>query len=163
MTKTTTQGGRTLPPVTQPPCAADPADLTEPIESILGNSPGDALESMLAAQMLACHGAAMTCYERAAVTDQHLASRMAHLNLGARLGRTFTDLTHALNKHRGRADQKVTVEHVHITSAEGNGSGAGAKLEEQPHAKAKRLGDACESPMRRKNARRGALPVAGDG
>lgn len=159
MTKAKTRSGRALPPVPQPPCAAEPADLTEPIESLLGASPGDALESMLAAQMLACHGAAMTCYERAAVTDQHLASRMAHLNLGARLGRTFTDLTHALNKHRGRADQKVTVEHVHVTATEG----AGAKLEEQPHAKAKRLGDACESPMRRKNARRGALPVAGDG
>lgn len=159
MTKSTTRNGRTLPPVQQSLCATDQADPAEPIESILGGSPGDALESMLAAQMLACHGAAMTCYERAAVTDQHLASRMAHLNLGARLGRTFTDLTHALNKHRGRADQKVTVEHVHVTA----GEGADAKLEKQPHAKAQRLSDACEPPMRRNNARRGALPVAGDG
>ncbi len=158
MTKPITRNGRALPPVQQSLCATDQADPAKPIESLLGSPPGDALESMLAAQMIACHGAAMTCYERAAVTDQHLASRMAHLNLSARLGRTFTDLTHALNKHRGRADQKVTVEHVHLDAE----VGANAKLEEQPHAKAKRLGDARMRKVRGKNARRGALPVAGD-
>lgn len=158
MTKPTTRNGRTPPPVTRPPCAADPADPAEAIESLLGSTPGDALETMLAAQMIACHGAAMTCYERAAGADEHLASRMAHLNLGARLGRTFTDLTHALNKHRGRADQKVTVEHVHVDAA----VEAGTKLMEQPPAKAKRLGNAEERRVRGQNPRRGALPVPGD-
>ena len=159
MSKSNTRNGRVAPPVQQPLCATDQTDPTEPIESLLGNTPGDALESMFAAQMIACHGAAMTCYERAAITDQHLASRMAHLNLGARLGRTFTDLTHALNKHRGRADQKVTVEHVHVDGE----VGAGAKLEEQPHAKGKRPGNARIQKVRSKDAQRGALPVAGDG
>lgn len=108
-------------------------DAIAPAELLLGSSPQDALETMLASQMLACHEAAMECYGRAAGAEQPLAARMAHLNLGARLGRTFTDLAQALHKHRGKADQKVMVEHIHRGEREGDT----ALLEEQPHAKGK--------------------------
>lgn len=114
-------------------CPSDKDEAMAPVEPLLGDQSRDALETMLAAQMLACHEAAMECYGRATGKEQPLAARMAHLNLGARLGRTFTDLAQALHKHRGRADQKVMVEHIHRDEREGEA----ALLEEQPHAKGK--------------------------
>ena len=39
-----------------------------------------------------------------------------NLNQANKLSRTYADLLEALNRHRGKGQQKVTVEHVHVHS-----------------------------------------------
>jgi hypothetical protein len=76
-------------------------------------SPRDPLERMLAAQLVATHMAAMDCYERLNRTND----RDVHgynLNKANKLSRTYVSLLEALNRHRGKGQQKVTVEHVHV-------------------------------------------------
>ena len=62
-------------------------------------------------------------------------------------------LLEALNRHRGKGQQKVTVEHVHVHegsqaivgNVQSQGVGLTSKAEEQPHA----LGHASSQEMRR--------------
>jgi hypothetical protein len=42
------------------------------------------------------------------------AARDSHLNQANKLSRTYATLLESLNKHRGKGQQKVTVEHVHV-------------------------------------------------
>jgi hypothetical protein len=83
-----------------------------------------------------------------------------------KLSRTYATLLEALNRHRGKGQQKVTVEHVHVHSGgqavvgvvDGLGGGDQAESEEQPHAKQiahapeprcqarTRAGTPCQSP-----------------
>ena len=76
-------------------------------------APKDALEGMLATQLIATHMAAMDCYLHVNKTNDR-ATHAYHLNQVNKLSRTFVALLEALNRHRGKAQQKVTVEHVHV-------------------------------------------------
>jgi hypothetical protein len=74
----------------------------------------------------------------------------------------------ALNRHRGKGQQKVTVEHVHIHSGaqavvgvvETPGGGDSAKLKDQTDAK--QIAHAPQPSMWSAGAEREPLPVAGD-
>ena len=76
-------------------------------------APKDALEGMFAAQLIATHMAAMDCYLHVNKTNDR-ATHAYHLNQVNKLSRTFVALLEALNRHRGKGQQKVTVEHVHV-------------------------------------------------
>lgn len=76
--------------------------------------PQDELEGMLGAQMVTVHNAAMECFRRAMIPDQHSDARAQNLSQANKLTRSYTMLLDALNKHRGKGQQKVTVEHVHV-------------------------------------------------
>src|SRR5690242_17550208 len=78
----------------------------------MGIQPTGELEGMIAAQLIACHNAAMECYRRA--MNSQLPARDYHLNQANKLSRTYATLLDSLNKHRGKGQQKVTVEHVHV-------------------------------------------------
>lgn len=78
-----------------------------------GISPNDEFEGMLAAQLLASHNAAMECYRRAMIAEQTFEGRKENLGQANKLSRTHATLLEALNRHRGKGQQKVTVEHVH--------------------------------------------------
>ena len=78
--------------------------------AIVGIQPKGELE--VAAQLIACHNAAMECYRRA--MNSKLPARDYHLNQANKLSRTYATLLESLNKHRGKGQQKVTVEHVHV-------------------------------------------------
>lgn len=67
----------------------------------------------MAAQLIAAHNAAMKCYRRAMLEDRPL-PRREHLDQANKLSRTWAVLLGALGKHRGKGQQKVTVEHVHV-------------------------------------------------
>jgi hypothetical protein len=69
---------------------------------------------MLAAQLLAAHNAAMECYRRAMIGEQTFEGRRENLSQANKLSRTYAILLDALNRHRGRGQQKVTVESVHV-------------------------------------------------
>ena len=88
--------------------------LSATVAALVGISPKDELEGMMAAQLIAAHNAAMECYRRATLDEQTLEGRRESLNQASKLSRTWATLLDALNKHRGKGQQKITVEHVHV-------------------------------------------------
>jgi hypothetical protein len=70
---------------------------------------------MMAAQLIAAHNAAMECYRRGMLGEQTFEGRRENLAQANKLSRTFTTLLEALNRHLGKGQQKVTVEHVHAS------------------------------------------------
>ena len=113
------------------------------LSGLIGIGPRDELEGMMAAQLIAAHSAVMECYRRAMIGDQTFEGRRESLSQANKLSRTFTQLLDALNRHRGKGQQKVTVEHVHVhqggQAIVGNvtsGGGVSSKMEDQPHAPA---------------------------
>jgi len=76
--------------------------------------PLDGFEGMLIAQMLAVFDRAMECFRRA---DTHTSCAEMYLllqNQGIRLMRLYNQQLEALDKHRRKGSQKMTVEHVHV-------------------------------------------------
>ncbi len=108
---------------------------------ICGIAPQGPIEGMLAAQMAAVHSATMTLARRVNNTETIMQQDSADRCFN-RLARTFIAQLEALNRHRGKGQQKMTVEHVHVH--EGGqaivgtvqGGGGEEKTGEQPHAKA---------------------------
>jgi hypothetical protein len=92
------------------------AGVSATLAGLVGIRPRDELEGMLAAQLLAAHNAGMECYRRAMLPEQTFQGRLEALNQASKLSRTFSALLEALNRHRGKGQQKVTVEHVHVHS-----------------------------------------------
>ncbi|WP_422001185.1 hypothetical protein [Roseovarius mucosus] len=139
------------------------------IAGLDGIAPRDELEGMMAAQLIAAHNAAMECYRRAMADKQTFEGRKENLNQANKLSRTWATLLDALNKHRGKGQQKVTVEHVHVHAGgqavvgtiERPGGGDHTKTEEQPHAK--QIENAPEPTLWREDAERRAVPIARDG
>jgi hypothetical protein len=135
------------------------------IAGLIGINPNDELEGMLASQLVACHNASMECYRRAMIGEQSFEGRRENLSQANKLSRTYTTLLEALNRHRGKGQQKVTVEHVHVheggQAIVGNVEGGGmrTKSENQPHA----LGYAPGETLRSGNTEREAVPIASDG
>ena len=78
-------------------------------------APKDTFEGMLAAQMLGTHNLAMACLGRAA-SGEHADTIARNVELATKLTRTFTAQMEALNRHRGKGQQKVTVEHVTVNA-----------------------------------------------
>ncbi len=79
-------------------------------------APAEGLEGMLAAQMVGTHHAALECLRIAAVPEQTFAGRDMNLKHAAKLMALYAQQVAALDKHRGKGQQKVTVEHVHVAA-----------------------------------------------
>jgi hypothetical protein len=135
---------------------------------LIGIGPKDELEGMMAAQLIAAHSAAMECYRRAMLGEQTFEGRRENLSQANKLSRSFAVLLEALNRHRGKGQQKVTVEHVHV-HAGGQamvgaiatpGGGHRGRSEEQPHAK--QIRHAPEPAMQSPDTEREPLPIACD-
>ena len=99
------------------------------------------------------------------IPEQTFEGRRENLNQGNKLSRSYAALVEALNRHRGKGPQKVTVEHVHVheggQAIVGNveGGEVRTKLENHPPA----LGYAPCETLRNQNAEREAVPVASNG
>jgi hypothetical protein len=142
--------------------------LSATVAALVGIGPKDELEGMMAAQLIAAHNAAMECYRRAMIGEQSFEGRRENLAQANKLSRTYAALIEALNRHRGKGQQKVTVEHVHV-HAGGQavvgvvgtpGGGEPTKSEEQPHAK--QIAHAPEPALPSPDPGRDALPIARD-
>ncbi len=132
---------------------------TAAVEALVGIKPQDEIEGMIAAQIVACHNASMECYRRAMLPDNSFDMRHGNLNSANKLSRTFAALVEGLNRHRGKGQQKVTVEHVHVHeggqaivgNVETPGGGFVRKSKEQPHALGYAPGQRCRARTRRGN------------
>jgi hypothetical protein len=109
--------------------------------TMLGMKPKDEAEAMLIAQMIGCHNAAMECFRRAMISEQPFAGRQQNLSFANKLSRTFALHLEVLNKHRGKGQQTVRVEHVTVNAGGqaivGNvqgGGGVSQKSEDLAHA-----------------------------
>jgi hypothetical protein len=135
---------------------------------LVGIGPKDELEGMMAAQLIAAHNAAMECYRRAMIGEQTFEGRRENLAQANKLSRTYATLLEALNRHRGKGQQKVTVEHVHVHAGgqavvgvvDNPGRGSQRKSEDQ--CDAKQIAHAPQPTMRSADKEREPLPVAGD-
>jgi hypothetical protein len=134
-----------------------------------GVAPRDPLEGMLATQMLGLHDAAMECLGRAAIPEQSFEGRQANLGQANKLARSFAALVEALDRHRGKGQQTVRVEHVTVNAggqaivgavAHPGGGGDGGKSEERPHAPGA-LAHEPGVPLRCVDAVREPMSVAG--
>ena len=140
--------------------------LTATVAALAGIGPKDELEGMMAAQLIAAHNAAMECYRRAMIGEQTFEGRRENLNQANKLSRTYATLLEALNRHRGKGQQKVTVEHVHVHAGgqavvgmvETPGGGDRPKLEEQPHAR--QITHAPQPTLPGPDTERDAVPIA---
>ncbi|MCV6825675.1 hypothetical protein N9C89_14025 [Halocynthiibacter sp. SDUM655004] len=139
------------------------------LAAMAGMEPKDELEAMMNAQLVAAHNATMEFYRRASQTDQSFEGTCAALNQATKLSRNFARLVEVRDKHRGKGQQKVTVEHVHVHAGgqavvgvvEHAGGGGQNKLEEQPHAQ--HVTYAFEPAVWCEDAGRNALPIPSDG
>ena len=134
------------------------------VDALIGIKPGDELEGMIASQLIAAHNASMECYRRAMIRDQTFEGRRENLNQANKLSRTYATLLDTLNRHRGKGQQKVTVEHVHVHeggqaivgNVESRGEGSHRKqrnnpmhlpMHQAPRCRARtRRGSPCQSP-----------------
>jgi hypothetical protein len=110
--------------------------------------------------------AAMECYRRAMIGEQTFEGRRENLSQANKLSRSYATLLEGLNRHRGKGQQKVTVEHVHVYEGgqaivgHVEGGGGRAKQEGQSHAITYAPG---ETLLWSENTEREALPIARDG
>ena len=116
------------------------SDVNGALAAMHGIAPKDEIEGMLAAQMVAVHSAAMRCLRQLKCSDI-LPQQDSNGSLAVKLLRTYAMQMEALQRHRGKGEQKMTVEHVHvyqggqaIVGAVHQGGGASTKVEGQPHA-----------------------------
>jgi hypothetical protein len=79
-------------------------------------APADGAEGMLALQMVGTHDAALECLRRAALPRLTFAGRDMEFKHAHKLMSLYTQQLAALNKHRGKGQQKVTVEHVNVAA-----------------------------------------------
>lgn len=79
-----------------------------------GIKPHDALEALLAVQMIGVHNLAMDFMARSILKEQTFEGCDANVNWAMKLLRTFTAQIEALNRYRSQGQQKVVVEHVHV-------------------------------------------------
>lgn len=143
------------------------------VAALIGIGPRDELEGMMAAQLIAAHNAAMECYRRAMIGEQTFEGRRENLAQANKLSRTYATLLEALNRHRGKGQQKVTVEHVHVhaggqavvgvvATPPGHRPGGGdhTKSEKQPHAR--QITHASQPTLRSANEKGELMPVGSD-
>jgi hypothetical protein len=140
--------------------------MTAALSGLIGIAPQDELEGMMAAQLIASYSAAMECYRRAMIGEQTFEGRRENLNQANKLSRSFAVLLDALNRHRGKGQQQVRVEHVHvhhggqaIVGPVHKGGGAATQSQDQPHAPRAIMHEP-GSPMPRPDPKREAVPVA---
>lgn len=86
------------------------------LTAIEGIAPRDALEALLAVQMVATHNLALDFLKRATNPNAHPELVSEQINRAAKLMRAYSAQIGALERHRGYGKQHVTVEHVHVNA-----------------------------------------------
>ena len=85
-------------------------------QAFIDMAPKDDIERMLVTQMIGTHEAATECLRRAMIQGQGIEARDVNLKHAEKLMAVYTKQIEALNKHRGKGQQKITVKHVNVES-----------------------------------------------
>lgn len=89
-------------------------EINQVMPLVLAIKPENEVETMLAVQMVGIHIMSMEMMRRAMQRDHGGEVVNNNVNRVTKLSRTFIGLLEALNKHRGKGKQKITVEHVTV-------------------------------------------------
>jgi hypothetical protein len=152
------EGGSENPPSEQ--------DINQALAAVTGIGARDEIEGMLATQMVAMHVAAMTVLRRLKGSET-IPQQNSNGNLAVKLLRTFVAQIEALQRHRGKGEQKVTVEHVHVHAGgqaivgDVNSGGGGAEKSEERARAPRELTHEPGTPMRSPDPQREAVPIPG--
>jgi hypothetical protein len=140
-------------------------DINSALAAVTGIGARDETEAMLATQMVATHFAALTLLRRLKGAD-NIPQQDSAGSLAVKLLRTYALQIEALQRYRGKGQQKVTVEHVHvypggqaIVGTVTPGGGGIEKSEEQAHAP-RGITHEPGTSVRSPNAQRAAVPIA---
>jgi hypothetical protein len=139
-------------------------DINRALAAVTGIDAKDEIEGMLATQMIATYVAAIRAL-RNLKGSENIPLYNCNGNMAVKLLRTFTMQVEALQRYRGKGQQKVTVEHVHV-HAGGQAivgaitpQGAGKeKSDGQAHAPSE-ITHKPGTPMRSQDPEREAVPV----
>lgn len=82
------------------------------LSAVGGFGPRDPVESMMAAQAVALHHAAMECFRRAMIPGQSFEVADKLRRQGANLSRAMVDMAEGIDRRRGKGPQVVRVERV---------------------------------------------------
>jgi hypothetical protein len=134
--------------------------------AMAGMKPQDELEGMLCGLLIASYQTAMQCYQHAAIPEQTFEGKRENLNQANKLCRSFAALIEALDRHRGKGQQRITVEHVNvhaggqaIVGAVTPGVRSHQKMQEQSNA-TREITHEPGVPMRSPDPERETVPVA---
>jgi hypothetical protein len=152
-------------------CEGSPANppserqINQALAAVTGIGARDEIEGMLATQMVATHVASIKAL-RLLKGSETILQQDSNGSLAVKLLRTFAAQVEALQRYRGKGQQKVTVEHVHvhaggqaIVGAVTQG-GRGAKKTEGPDA-ARGIAYEPITPLRSPDPERELVPIAG--
>jgi hypothetical protein len=76
----------------------------------------DPIEAMLIGHIVSAHSTGMELRRIAWIDGQPFETMTRYLALADKAARTVAALTEALNRHRGKGQQTVRVEHVHVAA-----------------------------------------------
>jgi hypothetical protein len=82
----------------------------------IGIDPQDPVEGMLSAQMIAANAAALDLYRRAWIPEQSFEVSTRYLALADKAARTLALLSEALDRHRGKGQQQITVKRITVNA-----------------------------------------------
>jgi hypothetical protein len=88
-------------------------DISQVLAAVAGIGAKDEIEAMLATQMVAMHTAIITTLHRQKQSET-LLEWERYWNLAVKLLRTFAAQVEALQRHRGKGQQHIRVEHVDV-------------------------------------------------
>jgi hypothetical protein len=140
-------------------------DVNAVVAAMHGINPQDEVEAMLASQMVATNFAALRFMQQLK-NSETVIQQDSSGNIVIKLLRTYTAQMEALQRYRGKGQQKMTVEHVHVHAGgqaivgqvtHPEGGGVIKKTEEQPHAKEN--AHAPEQTMPSPNKKRKSVPI----
>jgi hypothetical protein len=144
----------------------EPNDINGVLAAVTGIGASNETEGMLATQMVATHAASITTLRRLK-DSQTLLERDRYGSLAVKLLRAFAAQVEALQRYRGKGQQKVTVEHVHVNAggqaivgAVTPGGGGKEQSAEQAHAPSE-ITHEPGTPMWSQDPEREAVPVPG--
>jgi hypothetical protein len=161
---------RMLDDVINAACNGSPAHppgaeaINDALAAVTGIGARDEMEGMLATQMVATHFAAINALRRFKGAET-IHQQDSNGNLAVKLLRTFALQIEALQRYRGKGQQKVTVEHVHVNT----GGQAIVGVVHAPTVNAgksdqtdamREIADAPDTPLRCSNPERRPLPIA---
>lgn len=113
-------------------------------QAFIDIAPKDDIERMLVTQMIGTHEAATECLRRAMIQGQGFESRDVNLKHAEKLMAVYTKQIEALNKHRGKGQQKITVKYVNVES--GGQAIVGSVEAGKPASASKEAAPALEQP-----------------
>jgi len=88
--------------------------LVRAVELFESLAPRDGAEGMLALQMVGTHHAAMECLRRAMIPGQLIPALEHNLRMAEKMMVLYAKQLETLNRHRGKGQQKMTVEYVNV-------------------------------------------------